>query len=151
MCPRRYLSASMLNRFTNQMSDNERGDATMDSRTATAVIEVSGEDVLRSEDTTRALSADLAAVQGVTVRLEFLGDTVRPGAKGPGAEVLHAVVDYAWPAAAPLVAEAVKKLCSRHKHERVRVSVGPDYVEISGDPSQEQAKLLSEVLGELQR
>ncbi|MEY9929118.1 hypothetical protein ABH926_003758 [Catenulispora sp. GP43] len=123
----------------------------MGSRTATAVIEVSGDDALRSEDATRALSADLAAVQDVTVRLEYAGGTPRAGAKGPGAEVLHAVVDYAWPAAAPLVAEAVKKLCSRHKRERVRVSIGPNYVEISGDPSEEQAKLLSEVLGELQR
>jgi hypothetical protein len=115
------------------------------------VIEVFGDDVLRSEDATRALSADLTEAQDVTVRLEYAGDGPRQGAKGQGPEVLHAIVDYAWPAAAPLVAEAVKKLCSRHRRERVRVTIGPDHVEISGDPSEEQARLLSEVLGELQR
>lgn len=123
----------------------------MGSRTATAVIEVYGHDVLRSEDATRALTAGLAEAEDIAVRLEYAGDGARQGAKGQGSEILRAVVDYAWPAAAPLVAEAVKKLCSRHKHERVRVTVGPDYVEVSGDPSEEQAKLLSEVLGELQR
>ena len=121
----------------------------MGSGTATAVIAVFGDDVLRSEDATRALSSDLAGVQDVAVRLEYSGGEARQGAKGQGPEVLHAIVDYAWPAAAPLVAEAVKKLCSRHKHERVRVTVGQDYVEISGDPSPEQAALLSKVLDEL--
>lgn len=31
------------------------------------------------------------------------------------------------------------------------MSVGPDFVEIKGDPSEEQAKLLSEVLRGLQK
>lgn len=122
----------------------------MDSRTATAVVAVFGDDTLRSENVTRSLTADLAEIHDVTVRFEYSGGEPGPGAKG-GPETLHAVIDYAWPAAAPLVAEAVKKLCTRHKHERVRVTVGPNYVEISGDPSAEQAKLLSEVLSELQR
>lgn len=123
----------------------------MSSTTATAVIEVSGDDALRSEDATRALSIELTEVRDVTVRLEYVGDQPRQGAKGQGPEVLHAIVDYAWPAAAPLVAEAVKNLCTRHKHERVRVTVGPNHVEISGDPSPEQAELLAQVLSELQR
>ena len=113
-----------------------------------AEIEVFGEDPLYSEDVTRGLGVELAGGQDVSVRFEYVGaGTGTPdGAKGGESEILRAIVEYAWPAAAPLVAEAVKKLCTRHKHERVRISAGPNHVEIIGEPTEEQTKLLMKVL-----
>lgn len=117
-----------------------------------AVVTVLGDDELRCEDVLRALDRELTGLDQVVVRLGF-GDGAAPvaGAKGQAGDTLRAVVEYAWPAAAPLVAEKVKALCSRRRHESVRVSVGPDYVEIKGDPSEEQARLLTEVLRGLQK
>ena len=113
---------------------------------ARAEIEVFGEDPLHSEDVTRGLGAALADSQDVSVRFEYPGGETADGAKGNEAEALRAIVEYAWPAAAPLVAEAVKKVCTRHRHERVRISVGPNHVEITGEPTEEQTKLLLKVL-----
>jgi hypothetical protein len=124
----------------------------VNSTTVVAVIQVFGDDALRNEDVLRAFDRELTAIEQVVVSLEY-GDGGVPvaGAKGPTGETLRAVVEYAWPVAAPLLAEKVKALCSRQRHEKVRVSVGPDFVEITGDPSAEQAKLLSEVLRGLQK
>jgi hypothetical protein len=123
-----------------------------DPTTAAVVIQVLGDDELRCEDVLRSFHQDLSSVDQVTVRLEYANGTEpAAGAKGPLAETLHAVIEYAWPAAAPLLAERIKALCSRQRHERVRVSVGPDFVEIKGDPSEEQARLLAEMLRGLQK
>jgi hypothetical protein len=118
----------------------------MGSMTARAEIEVFGEDPLHSEDVTRGLGTVLAGGPDVSVRFEYTSGEMAQGAKGAEAEALRAIVEYAWPAAAPLVAEAVKKVCTRHKHERVRITVGPNHVEITGEPTEEQTRLLMKVL-----
>lgn len=112
----------------------------------TTRIRVVADDELRAERLTRALADELAHIAGVTVGYEAIVDAAVPGAKGAGSDLLIAVLDIAWPVAAPLVAEKVKDWRHGRKRESVRVTVGDDYVELSGEPTEEQARLLAALL-----
>lgn len=116
-----------------------------------AQIQVTGDDELRAERSTRALGRALEAVEGVAVEYRAGSAGAVEGAKGAGAvELLKLAVEWAWPAAAPLVAEKIKdwRRTEEHKEEHavVRVTVGEQYVELAGDPTEAQERLLVELL-----
>ena len=110
-------------------------------------VEVVDVDALRAERSTRALKRDLDSVDGLSVAYADPGPHPAAGAKGG---VLPAILEVAavgvWPFAAPLFAEAVKSWLHRESRTRVRITVGPDHVEIEGDPTAGQEKLLLALL-----
>jgi hypothetical protein len=110
-------------------------------------VEVVDVDTVRAERLTRALKRELDTVDGLSVAYADPGSRPAAGAKG---DVLPAILEVAavgvWPFAAPLLAEAVKSWLHREGRARVRITVGPDHVEIEGDPSAGQEKLLLALL-----
>ena len=104
-------------------------------------------DPLRAERLTRDLKRALDAVEGVTVGYVAAPAADSERAKGGVVyDVLEASIVGVWPVAAPLLAEVVKSWLHREGGGRVRISVGWDHVEIEGDPTPEQAKLLLALL-----
>lgn len=119
------------------------GDARPDVR-----VYVVGDDE-HAERRTRSLGEALEAVEGLVVSYAFDGaGPADPRAKGPGAvELLHIGLDWAWPVAAPLLAEKIRSWSKEARNETVRVHVGEEYLEVRGDPTPEQLLLLMELLG----
>ena len=123
----------------------------MATASLTARIRVVADDELRAERLTRSLAQELDRIAGVAVKYEAVAAATTPGAKGASSDLLTAVLDIAWPVAAPLVAEKVKDWRRERKRETVRVTVGDDYVELSGEPTAEQARLLAALLDDRPR
>lgn len=119
-----------------------------DPRVWTARFEVrSGEDPLRQERLTRALSTELNAVDGVEV--QFITPTdVRSGSKGT-VETAALLLAATAPLARP-TAEAVKAVLTgwlaRDRRTVVRATVGDRTLEIIGDPSPTQQEALDSLL-----
>jgi hypothetical protein len=110
-------------------------------------VEVLDVDPLRTERLTRTLVRDLGSVAELAI--SYADTDVRPadGAKGGATtDVLAIATVWGWPLVAPLLAEALKSWLHREKHARVRVTVGADHVEIDGDPTAGQEKLLLALL-----
>lgn len=109
-----------------------------------AVVEA---DALRAERLTRALKRELDEVEGVAVG--FLETRAADSERAKGGvmhDVLEASIVGAWPVCAPLLAEAVKSWLRREREARVRITLGWDHVEIEGEPTPEQTKLLLALL-----
>jgi hypothetical protein len=111
-------------------------------------ISVLEADSLRAERLTRSLDRALGAVAGVTVDYAAArSSATSERAKGGVVhDVLEVSIAGVWPVGAPLVAEAVKSWLHREQGSRVRISVGWDHVEIEGEPTPEQTKLLLTLL-----
>lgn len=110
-------------------------------------VEVVDGDALRVERLTRALKRELDGVEGVSAEYADSPGTELSGAKGSVAsEVLEVVAVWGWPLAAPLVAEVVKGWLRRESRARVRLTVGIESVEIEGDPTPAQERLMLAVL-----
>ena len=104
-------------------------------------------DSLRAERLTRSLKRALDAVDGITVDYAVPPAAISERAKGGVLhDVLEASIVGVWPVAAPLLAEVVKSWLHREEGSRVRISVGWDHVEIEGEPTPEQTKLLLALL-----
>ncbi|MGX1773026.1 hypothetical protein ACWIGW_13025 [Nocardia brasiliensis] len=114
--------------------------------TQTAFVEVHGDDAIDAEDATRAFGKSLSEIEDLTVDFSYFAPEQASGAKGVLDEVLRITLEYPWPLAAPLVAEKIKSLCLKERQGRVRVTVGDDVVEISGEPTDAQLTLLLELL-----
>jgi hypothetical protein len=109
-----------------------------------AVVEA---DPLRAERLTRSLKRTLDEVEGINVDYVATHMSNFERAKGGVTqELLEASVVGVWPVCAPLLAEAVKSWLHRERDARVRITVGWDHVEIEGEPTPEQAKLLLALL-----
>jgi hypothetical protein len=109
-----------------------------------AVVEA---DPLRAERLTRSLKRELDGVEGIAVDYVATHSPNSELAKGGVVhDVLEAVVVGGWPVCAPLLAEAVKSWLHREQDARVRITVGWDHVEIEGEPTPEQTKLLLALL-----
>jgi hypothetical protein len=109
-----------------------------------AVVEA---DPLRAERLTRSLKRALDAVDSVVV--DYVPSSAQGTELAKGGvvhDVLEASIVGAWPVCAPLLAEAVRAWLHHERDTRVRVTVGWDHVEIEGDPTAEQAKLLLALL-----
>jgi hypothetical protein len=105
-----------------------------------AVIET---DPLRAERLTRSLKRTLDGVAGVAVEYAETSTQSSEHAKGAVVhDLLEASIVGVWPVCAPLLAEALKSWLQKEHDTRVRVTVGWDHVEIEGEPTVEQAKLL---------
>lgn len=114
---------------------------------ASLQITVVEADPLRAERLTRSLKRALDAVEGVTIDYVVTQGANFERAKGGVVhEVLEASIVGVWPVCAPLLAEAVKSWLRREQGSRVRISVGWDHVEIEGEPTPEQTKLLLALL-----
>ena len=115
---------------------------------ASVQVAVVESDPLRAERLTRSLKGVLDAVDGIAVGYASMPAASSERAKGGVVhDVLEAAVVGAWPLAAPLLAEAVKSWLHREgEGSRVRISVGWDHVEIEGEPTPDQAKLLLALL-----
>jgi hypothetical protein len=109
-----------------------------------AVLEA---DQLRTERLTRSLKRELDEVEGVVIGYTKTQSSTPEHAKGG---VLQDVLDVSvvgvWPVCAPLLAEAVKAWLHREPSARVRITADWDHLEIDGDPTPEQAKLLYALL-----
>ncbi len=109
-----------------------------------AVLEA---DPLRAERLTRSLNRALDSVEGIAV--DYAATPSRPVEHAKGGvmqDVLAVSITGVWPVAAALLADALKSWLHREHGSRVRISVGWDHVEIDGDPTPEQAKLLLTLL-----
>lgn len=109
-----------------------------------AIVEA---DPLRAERLTRGLKRALDEVEGIAVG--YVATPVLDSERAKGGvvhDVLEAAVVGAWPVAAPLLAEAVKAWLHREPAARVRITLGWDHVEIEGEPTPEQTKLLLALL-----
>lgn len=98
---------------------------------------------------TRSLGRELEGLDGVSVAYRYQGaDEPRSGAKGPGTlDFLRFALDWAWPVGAPLVAEKIRRWCSRSAKETVTVEVGEVEIRISGELTPEQVVRLEGELG----
>jgi hypothetical protein len=107
-------------------------------------VAVAETDPLRAERLTRSLKRALDAVDGIAVDYAATAAANSERTKGGVVyDVLEASIVGVWPLAAPLLAEAVKSWLHREgEGSRVRISVGWDHVEIEGEPTPDQAKLL---------
>lgn len=110
-----------------------------------AVVEA---DPLRAERLTRSLKSALDAVDGIAVDYAATPAANSERTKGGVVyDVLEASVVGVWPVVAPLLAEVVKSWLHRDgDSRRVRIGVGWDHVEIEGEPTPEQMKLLLALL-----
>ncbi|WP_194924219.1 effector-associated constant component EACC1 [Catenulispora pinisilvae] len=110
-------------------------------------VEVIDDDALRAERLTRALKRELDNVDGISVDYADLTSTAPSGSKGSVlSEVLDVVATWGWPLGAPLLAEAVKAWLHKEGRARVRLTVGTNSVEIDGDPTPAQERLMLAVL-----
>jgi hypothetical protein len=108
---------------------------------------VADRDLLRAERLARQLHRDFSDSEAFDV--SYVEDEVSAadGVKGETtAIVLSIVTGWGWPVAAPLLAELIKSALHRERHSTVRVTVGADFVEIAGEPTEEQQKLLLALL-----
>ena len=110
-------------------------------------VEVVDDDALRAERWTRDLKRSLDTAEGFLVAYGETAGPVQDGTKGP---VLHEVLEvsavWAWPLAAPALVEVLKRWLGRERRARVRVTVGWDHVEIEGEPTPGQERVLLELL-----
>lgn len=114
---------------------------------ATLRVEVIDDDALRVERLTRALKRELDASDGISADYADLESAAPAGSKGSVvSEVLDVVALWGWPLAAPLVAEAIKAWLRKEGRARVRLTVGTNTIEIDGDPTPAQEKLMLAVL-----
>lgn len=115
-------------------------------------IAVAEADPLRAERLTRSLKRALDAVEGVIVDYAPPAASNPERAKGGLAHyLLEASVVGAWPVCAPLFAEAVKSWFQRENGGRVRLTFGPDHVDIEGEPTPDQTRLLLALLERQER
>jgi hypothetical protein len=124
-----------------------RGDEQLGDPVTSIQMAVVEADPLRAERLTRSLKRALDAVDGITVDYATAPTANSERAKGGVVhDVLEASIMGVWPVAAPLLAEVVKSWLHREEGSRVRISVGWDHVEIEGEPTPEQEKLLLALL-----
>lgn len=112
-------------------------------------LEVVDADPLRRERLVRSLKRKFDSTEGVSAGYadDEYGAPVPAGAKGAILpDILELTAVWGWPLAAPLVAEAVKSWLRRERTARVRVTVGFDHVEIEGDPTAVQERILLALL-----
>jgi hypothetical protein len=110
-------------------------------------VAVSATDQLRAERLTRSLKRELDAVDGVVVRYTETQSSTPEHAKGGVLQdALEVSIVGVWPVCAPLLAETVKAWLHREPSARVRITADWDHLEIDGDPTPEQAKLLHALL-----